>query len=104
MSVPCHDDDFGGELRASTSVTTSTMLKHKHLSHGSKKALEHRFTFCAKCCDTLRAQVATLPSISTHDFVTPHDFLIAPGSPGRLCARGAVRGNQFAEFPDGAVS
>ncbi len=47
------------------------MLKHKHLSRGSKKALE---------------------------------LLIAPGSPGSVCAGSAVHGNQFAEFPDGAVS
>jgi hypothetical protein len=75
MSVPCHDDNFAGERRASTCVATSTMLKHKHLSHGSKKALEHRFTFWAKCCIlyALRSQLSP-PSISTHDFVTPHDF------------------------------
>ena len=89
MSVPRHDDDFGGELRASTCVATSTMLKHKHLSHGSKKALERRFTLWAKCCilNALRSQ-RYLPTIHAqlalaHDgsskAVAPYE-LGAPGS------------------------
>src|SRR5690349_3266773 len=45
ISVPHYRKGAGEHLRRH-----STMLKHKHLSHGSEVAREHRFTFCARYC------------------------------------------------------